>query len=137
MIYIYGEEIDDNVKIIDDLDVVVLSPSFCWFKELELPSKSLSKAKKIADHILSDRPKEYIDIVIKKDNDKFKVYCYDKKAVENIVKRLGKIQSKIFFAYELIDDLSLLFNNDKLVEFLKSSKQVLKNKKPLLKLNPN
>ncbi len=136
MIYIYDEELN-NTEIIDGLNVIILSPSFCWFKELELPTKSLSKAKKIADHMLSDRPEKYVDIAISKDNNKFKIYCYERKTIENIVKKLGKTNCKVYFVYELTDDLALLFNNDLLVEFLSSNKTLIKNKKPILKLNPN
>ena len=108
MIYIYSHNIEDIVYIDNHLDVVVLSPSFCWFEILELPTSSLSKAKKIADHTMSDRPENYTDISMVKKEGKFYTYAYDGKAIEAILKKINKKNVKIYFAYELLLDTPII-----------------------------
>jgi len=137
LVYITGTQIDDIIDIDDSLDIVVLAPSFCWFKVLEIPTKNLRKAKKIADHILGDRPAQYTDIEIVKFEDKFKVYCYNKSQVEDIIKSLGKSYNKVYFAYELTDSLINLIDNNSFLKYFKTIKDELKTKKPILKLNMN
>lgn len=137
MVYITGIEVDDIIEIDDGLEVVILSPSFCWYKLLDMPTKNLTKAKKIADHILSDRPSQYTDIEIVKFEDKFKVYCYNKSQIEDIIKSLGKSYNKVYFAYELTDSLINLIDDNSFLKYLKTINDELQTKKPILRLNIN
>ncbi len=156
MIYIHGKNIDDKIIYDNNLDIVVFSPSFCWFDIIELPTKRISKAKKIAAHIMSNRPEEYKDIEVVKYEDKYKVFCFDKSNIEEILNRIGKINSLVFFAHELNintsisldDNLSLISYSNKIIEYKGEcettttfSKYITTNdvlpSKPILKLNPN
>ncbi|RLA84570.1 MAG: hypothetical protein DRG78_01040 [Epsilonproteobacteria bacterium] len=137
MIYVYGSGVDDIVHIDNNMNVVVFSASFCWFKILDIPMKNLNKAKKLANHMLNDRPAEYTDISLQRYEDRYKVYCYNKNEIEDIVKTLDKDESKIYFAYELSDNLLHIVDNTAFVEYLKSSSFDSKNIKPILSLNPN
>ena len=135
MIYINGKDENSFVNIDNGLDIVVFAPSFCWFKTLEIPTKNINKAKKIADHMLADRPSQYTDLLLQKNDEQFKVYCYDKQEIEDIFKKLNKPNIKVYFAYELTDNLLYLIDDNSFVDFLKSLKDI--KPKPILKLNPN
>jgi len=161
MIYIYSHNVEDIVYIDNHLDVVVLSPSFCWFDILDLPTSSINKAKKLANNMMSDRPQNYKDISIVKKDGKFFTYAYDMKAIELILKKINKQNVKIYFAYELLlntpiiitrtnRSLTLIPFENTIVEctrcvdesititlgeyFIKNN---LKSIKPVLSLNPN
>ena len=118
MIYIKSDTIGDVVNIDDTLDVIILSPSLYWFEILELPTKSISKATKLANHILSNRPSSYIDISILKKDDKFEVYAYNKKQIEKIVISLNKKSAKIYFASELPILDTVLVSKDSTIELI-------------------
>ncbi len=135
MIYITGTKAEDIVKVDNGLDIVVLASSFCWFKSMELPTKSISKAKKIADHMLSDRPNGYDDIEVKKNNNKFDVYCYNKTAIESIIRTLKLADKNIYFTYELTNELMHLIDNNQFLEYAKTLTNKIKNKKPIIKLD--
>ena len=85
--------------------------------------------------MLADRPSQYTDLLLQKNDEQFKVYCYDKQEIEDIFKKLNKPNIKVYFAYELTDNLLYLIDDNSFVDFLKSLKDI--KPKPILKLNPN
>lgn len=133
MIYIKGTDKNDFIEFNDQYDSIILSPSFCWYKILDIPTNNINKAKKIADHMLSDRIEKYTNVSLKKDDNKFKVYCYNKQEIEYIIKKINRPKCKLYFAYEITDNLNYIINDDKFIEYLKSQKNI--TTKPILNLN--
>jgi hypothetical protein len=55
----------------------VLSPSLYWYAHAEFPTRSLKKARKLADNYLASRPASYTAIYVEREGDGFACYAYD------------------------------------------------------------
>lgn len=100
LIYVYG--LEDKV-IYEDVseDIIILAPSFYWYKLCSIPTRSFSKAKNIAQHMMSQRPAEFVEIILYKNNDDYDAYAYDKSFVKNLLKDVALKNPKVYFANQL------------------------------------
>jgi len=125
LIYVYGKLPNEMVKFDDGLDIVVFSPTFCWYEVLDLPLKRKSKITNMAKHIMSDRPSSYQDFEVRKVGKQYEVFSFDKSNIKDIVINLGKTHSDVYFIYEfqidqtvMIDEnLSLIPYENKVIEY--------------------
>jgi len=89
------------VQYKDGKDIVVLSPSLYWYKKLQIPTKNINKATKIASNILNDRPNFYNTLILKKEKDGYGVYGYNQKDVEQLLSNNKDKKLKVYFANEI------------------------------------
>ncbi len=123
LIYVYG---DSSHVVIDGTReaIVIFSPAFYWFKVCEIPTKSISKAKKIASHMLVDKPEDFDELILRKNGVDYSAYSFNKETIDKVIKSLKMKNAKIYFADQLhitqsvaIDTHNLLLKfNDKVVE---------------------
>jgi len=85
----------------DGKDIIILSPSLYWYKKLQIPTKNISKATKIASNILNDRPTFYDTLSLKKDEDGYIVYCYNQQDIELLLSNNKNKKLKVYFANEI------------------------------------
>lgn len=106
-------------------DIVILSPSLYWYKLCSIPTRNFSKAKNIAEHMMSDRPSNFGEIVLYKNNDNYDAYAYEKIFIKNLLKELGLKNPKVYFANQLqvsdktsIDEQKALYSfNGRIMEY--------------------
>ncbi len=110
LIHIYDNESVTHTQ--DGYDIAVIYPTFYWYEILDIPTKRIQKAKKIANNILSDRPKHYTDIVLFSKEGRYAVYCFDKKSIENILKQKGSKDTKIYFLDSIGIDTPVMLPNE-------------------------
>lgn len=122
LVYVYSLE---KRKIFASVnDIVVLSPAMYWFKVCEIPTKNISKAKKIAIHMMSNKPAIFGDIALFNKADAYHAYAYDKKSISALLKELSLKNPKVYFANQLglteltsIDDETNLYRfNQRVIE---------------------
>ena len=81
---------------------VILPPSMYWFRECHIPTRNPAKAKNIARHILSDRPKAFEEIYIRRQKDgMYHVYAYDLEHIQKTLQDTKVEEYKLFFADQL------------------------------------
>jgi len=142
LVYLYS--LEKRAKFANVDDIVVLSPAMYWFKICEIPTKSMSKAKKIATHMMSDKPDDFDTIELFYKTDFYHAYAYDKKSIKTLLKKLGIKNPKVYFANQLhlteltaIDDETNLYKfNQRVIEAhatsQKPSKSLFNDYKELL-----
>jgi len=82
-------------------DIVILAPTLYWFQVCSIPTKNLTKAKKIALHMMSEKPSSFESIALMRHEQEYFAYAYEKKSIEKIVKELALQNPKIYFANQL------------------------------------
>jgi len=101
LIYILNKK--DVVKYDDDYDdVVIISPSLYWFKECQIPTKNKTKAKKIASHMITERPSHFDEVFVCHVSSGCHAYAYDKVAVDAIIEKLNLKEFKTYFANQIL-----------------------------------
>jgi len=126
LVYVYSSDkyvIHDQVQE----EVVILSPSLYWYKYCSIPTKNFIKAKNIAQHMLSQRPENFSEIVLYKNGVDYDAYAYEKSFVKELLKSLHLQNPKVYFANQLqisdetsIDEHKSLFAyNDRVMELPK------------------
>jgi len=149
LVYIYS--LENTKKFANVNDIVILSPAMYWFSVCEIPTKNITKAKKIAMHMMSNKPDNFTDIALFYKTDSYHAYAYDKKSIITLLKELGLKNPKVYFANQLqltepttIDDKTNLYKfNERVIELqatdTKPSKslsihneELLKGQKPML-----
>ncbi|MBL0707758.1 MAG: hypothetical protein JJW00_01775 [Sulfurimonas sp.] len=127
MALVYVFSLEEKVVYEDVLDdVVILSPSLYWYMLCSIPTRSMQKAKKIAQHIMSHRPSHFEEIVLYKLENNYDAYAYDKSVVKSILKELNLKNPKVYFANQLkldaqtaIDDDNALYKfGDRVMEYV-------------------
>ncbi|MDQ7062015.1 MAG: hypothetical protein Q9M43_13230 [Sulfurimonas sp.] len=151
LIYIYSIEKRKVFASVDD--IIILSPAMYWFKLCEIPTKNMNKAKKIAVHMMSNKPSNFNDIALFHEADKYNAYMYDKKSILSLLKDLNLKNPKVYFANQLqiteliaVDEETNLYKfNDRVIESRATTNKplqnlsshydvLLKNLKPMLSL---
>jgi len=102
----YIKEGDTVVKERGD-DVVVISPSLYWYAHAVFPTKSVSKAKKLADSYLASRPSSYTSIYVEKSGDGFDCYAYDEAHLRSLIERHVSLKAPAYFLQQLSKELPL------------------------------
>ena len=116
--------IDDSYK-----SIVILSPSLYWFKTCDIPTKNKAKAKKIASHMMTDRPKLFNEVFVFKTKELYHAYAYDKEALNEILKNLNIENYEVYFANQLNIDQTIRLDDKHLLSKYKSSLLELQNTK--------
>ena len=93
MIYYLRKE--DVLTFASERDIIILAPSMYWYSHANFPTKSLSKARKLAESLLAERPKSYKDIIVAKTADGYDCYALN----------LGTIKQHTFYK----PDIPILF----------------------------
>ncbi|BBG66542.1 hypothetical protein NNO_1839 [Hydrogenimonas sp.] len=88
-------------------DVVVVSPSLYWYAHAEFPTKSLSKAKRLADSYLASRPASYTSIYVEKRGGGFDCYAYDEGRVRSLIEAETTYRTPAYFLQQLSGQLPL------------------------------
>ncbi|WP_373035033.1 hypothetical protein [Sulfurimonas sp.] len=149
LVYVYS--LEKRTTFADANDIVVLSPAMYWFKVCEIPTKSMAKAKKIAMHMMSNKPDNFDDIELFHKTDFYHAYAYDKKSIKFLLKELGLKNPQVYFANQLqltdfiaIDDETNLYKfNQRVIEshattekpsksLLTHYEELLQGEKPIL-----
>ena len=102
----YIKEGDTVVKERGD-DVVVISPSLYWYAHATFPTKSISKAKKLADSYLASRPASYTSIYVEKRGDGFDCYAYDEAHLRSLIEPHISLKTPAYFLQQFSKELPL------------------------------
>ncbi len=90
-----------------DEDIVVISPSLYWYAHAIFPTKSLLKAKKLADSYLASRPSSYTSIYVEKRGDGFDCYAYSDEQIRSLIKMHTSQNTPAYFLQQLSEQLPL------------------------------
>jgi hypothetical protein len=88
-------------------DVVVVSPTLYWYAHAEFPTKSLSKARKLADAYLDSRPDSYTTIHVEKRGGGFDCYAYDAAALRTRLEAADAADAPAYFLQQLAAEMPL------------------------------
>ncbi len=102
----YIKEGDTVVKERGD-DVVVISPSLYWYAHATFPTKSISKAKKLADSYLASRPPSYTSIYVERREDGFDCYAYDEAHLRSLIEPHISLKTPAYFLQQFSKELPL------------------------------
>ena len=102
----YIKEGDTVVKERGD-DVVVISPSLYWYAHATFPTKSISKAKKLADSYLASRPPSYTSIYVERRGDGFDCYAYDEAHLRSLIEPHISLKTPAYFLQQFSKELPL------------------------------
>ncbi len=124
LVYVYGLEDMAVYRDVAD-DVIILSPSLYWYKLCSIPTRNQIKAKKIAQHMMGQKPAHFSEMLLYKNDDKYDAYSYDKSMVKSLLKSLNLKNPKVYFANQLqlqekvaIDDKTALYAfGDRVMEY--------------------
>jgi len=117
-VYLYSLEKKTTLNTIDD--IIILSPALYWFQICEIPTKSITKAKKIATHMISNKPENFKDIELFYKENGYYAYAYDKNSIQTLLKKLDLQNPKVYFANQLqITQLTAIDNETNLYTFHK------------------
>ncbi|WP_201353970.1 hypothetical protein [Hydrogenimonas urashimensis] len=101
--------IRENETIIKESenDIVVISPTLYWYAFAQFPTKSLAKARRLADAYLDSRPESYRDIHVEKKEEGFDCYAYDKEYLTAKLEELGVSKAPAYFLQQLSSQMPL------------------------------
>lgn len=88
-------------------DIVVVSPTMYWYAHAEFPTKSLSKARKLADAFLDSRPGSYQTIHVEKSGSGFDCYAYDAQALRARLEELEALDAPVYFLQQFSEEMPL------------------------------
>ncbi len=92
----YIKEGDTIVKECSE-DIVVISPSLYWYAYAEFPTRSLTKAKKLAGSYMASRPSSYTSIFVEKRGDGFDCYAYDEAHLRSLTEPYASFKTPAYF----------------------------------------
>lgn len=115
LIYYFSENEYEVYETYDSQEVIILSPKIYWYKKCNIPTKNISKAKKIAIHMLSDKPKNFSEIVLYKNANHYDAYAYDMVFVKKIIHEHKYKNPKIYFANQLALDENISIDSKKML----------------------
>ena len=102
----YIKEGDTVVKECSD-DAVVISPSLYWYAYAEFPTRSLAKAKRLADSYMASRPASYTSIYVEKRGDGFDCYAYDEAHLRSLMEPHTSFRTPAYFLQQFSRQLPL------------------------------
>ncbi len=98
---IYYIRENGTVTLESENDIVVVSPTLYWYAHADFPTKSLAKARKLADAFLDSRPESYGTIHVEKREGGFDCYAYDKEALKTRIEAVGANDAPAYFLQQL------------------------------------
>jgi len=123
---------DKTITIEEADDAVVLSPSTYWYAHARFPTRSLARARRLADAYMDTRPSDYGAIHVEKEGDGFACYAYNADALASRLEALGAKGSPVWFLQQLASQMPLRIDegltadaiNGVVVEFKESSRSL-------------
>ena len=97
----------------------VLAPSLYWYARAQFPTRSLKRAKKLADSYLASRPASYTAIHVVRAADGFDCYAYDAAALEKRLAQegLGK-ETPCYFLQQFAEQMPLRIDDTLIADAL-------------------
>ncbi|WP_456382728.1 hypothetical protein [Hydrogenimonas sp.] len=97
-------------------DVVVVAPSLYWYAHARFPTKSLSKARKLADAYLDSRPPSYTSIHVEKREEGFDCYAYDAETIEAKLDEIGQTDVPVYFLQQFANEMPMRVDEELTVD---------------------
>lgn len=94
--------------------VIILSPRLYWYEPLKLPTRSMAKAKKLAQHAMSTRPSDYTKLLLIRQSDHYACYAYNPDEIDALMAAFEVEPSPWCFAQQLADQLPVEIRKDEL-----------------------
>lgn len=134
LIYMFGA---NDIVTYDEIsdDIVLLSPSLYWFKLCTIPTKNRVKAKNIAEHMMSERPSAFSEVLLYPNAEEYNAYAYDKSALKEQLKKFQFKDPKVYFSNQLHlsetisinEEICLYTFNNRVMESRSSNKRATKS----------
>jgi len=82
-------------------EIVVVSPSLYWYGHAKFPTRSLGKARRLADAFLDARPPSYTTIHVEKRAGGYDCYAYDAQELTHKIVEAGAQKAPAWFLQQL------------------------------------
>ena len=89
----------------DETPKVVLAPSLYWYLHARFPTRSMAKARRLADSIMDSRPASYQTLFLLRRNEGYDCYAYDEEALQNRLAAEGLTEAKRYFLQQFADQM--------------------------------
>ncbi|RUM45324.1 MAG: hypothetical protein DSY46_03190 [Hydrogenimonas sp.] len=130
LFYIRNEDI---ITIESPEDAVIISPSLYWYEYVEFPTKSLSKAKRLADTFLASRPSSYTKIYVERHGQGFDCYAYDPERLKVQIDKISAKHLPRYFLQQLADQLPVRIDALSIAEMINGIAVEIANPKEQLR----
>ena|GEM_PF-1170937 len=107
---------EDTITIENADDSVVLSPSTYWYVHARFPTRSLARARKLADAFMDTRPQNYTEIYVEKSEEGFDCYAYDGEALAARLRELEAQGEPVWFLQQLASQMPLRIDDGLIAE---------------------
>ncbi|WP_353661200.1 hypothetical protein [Hydrogenimonas sp. SS33] len=97
-------------------DFVILSPSLYWYTHARFPTRSLAKAKRLADAFMDSRPESYREIYVEKRGEGYDCYAYDPEVLRIRLEEEGASGLPCYFLQQFADEMPLRIGDDLIAE---------------------
>ncbi|WP_456450436.1 hypothetical protein [Hydrogenimonas sp.] len=107
----------DGTSILNsDDDAVVLSPSTYWYAHAKFPTRSLAKARKLADGFMDTRPENYDAVYVEKRDGGYDCYAYDGDALKRRLEEAGAAGAPVWFLQQFVSQMPLRLDDERVAE---------------------
>ncbi|BDY13462.1 hypothetical protein [Hydrogenimonas cancrithermarum] len=109
---------DSTVRKEREEEIVVVSPSLYWYANAKFPTRSLAKARKLADAFLASRPETYRAIFVEKRGESFDCYAYDADLLARRIDETGAKNAPCYFLQQFSEQMPLRIDDGLVAEKL-------------------
>ncbi len=110
---------DDETLCLSDTpesEKVILGPSLYWYAHAQFPTKSLTKARRLADAFLDTRPAEYRTLHVERRSGGYDCYAYDNEALEARLQEEKLEGAARYFLQQFVDQMPLRIDEKRIAE---------------------
>jgi len=109
---------ENHITIETPKDMVIISPSLYWYEYVEFPTKSLAKARRLADTFLASRPSSYTEIHVERRGKGFDCYAYDPNRLKTVIDDLSTHHLPHYFLQQLSHQLPVRIDETLVAELI-------------------
>lgn len=118
---IYYLRQEETIKLTssDEPKKVLLAPSLYWYAYAEFPTRSLAKARRLADAFLDSRPREYRDLYVQRRGNGYDCFAYDAEALRMRLKTEGLEKADRYFLQQFREWIPRRVDDETIVDAIK------------------
>ena len=115
---IYYLRDDETLRLSDtpQSDRAILGPSLYWYAHAQFPTRSLAKARRLADAFLDSRPENYRSIHVERREGGYDCYAYDGEALNARLKEEGLEGAACHFLQQFVSQMPLRIDEKRVAD---------------------
>ena len=115
---IYYIRADQTIVLESEDEAVVVSPTLYWYAHADFPTRSLARAKRLADAFMDTRPERYREIFVRRTGKGYDCYAYDPEELAEKLASAENPDAPVYFLQQLHEELPLRIDGQRVAENL-------------------